>query len=61
MKTINYWKTSDIKISTDRSGAMTAEHLYAGLLIDCGYFEDRNECRRAAVEALNEIKEGERK
>jgi len=55
----NYWKTSDIKISTDSAGYMTAEHKWAGLLIDSGYYEDRSECRRDAVEVLKEMKEDE--
>lgn len=53
----NYWKTSDIKISTDSCGYMTAEHKHAGLLIDSGYYENRKECRRDAVEILKEKKE----
>ena len=55
----NYWKTADIKISTDSAGYMTAEHRWAGLLIDCGYYESRAECRRDAVEVLKEMKESE--
>lgn len=54
---MNLFKTSDIKISTDSSGAMTAEHKHQGVLIESMYFEDRKECRREAVIALKEIKE----
>lgn len=56
MKTFNHWKTSDIKISTDSAGFMTAEHKWAGLLIESGYYEKRNDCRRDAVEVLKELK-----
>ena len=62
METINYWKTSDIKLSTDSGGCISAEHKYAGRLIDSHAFwadtaqERRNLGRRAAVEALNEKK-----
>lgn len=57
MATVNYYKTSDIKISTDSVGYMTAEHKYQGLLIDSGFYENRSDCRRDAVEVLKEIKE----
>ena len=50
----NYWKTSDIKISTDSGGYMTAEHKWAGLLIDCSFYESRKQCRQDAVEILKE-------
>ena len=53
---MNEYRTSDIKISTDSVGAMTAEHYYQGILIDCTFFESRAECRREAVEALKDIK-----
>ena len=53
----NYWKTSDIKISTDSAGYMTATHKWAGLLIDSAYYESRAECRRDAVEILKDMKE----
>jgi len=56
---MNYWKTSDIKITKDSVGYMTAEHKYAGLLIDSSYYQDRGECRRDAVEILNELKQSE--
>jgi len=58
---MNYWKTSDIKISTDSAGYLTAEHAHQGLLIESGFYESRAECRRDAVEVLNEkkIDEGE--
>jgi len=55
----NYWKTSDIKISTDSAGYMSAEHKWAGQLIDTGFYEDRKSCRRDAVEMLMEMKEEE--
>lgn len=58
-KQINYWLTADIKISTDSAGAMTAEHKYAGLLIDSEFFISRSDCRKTAVEVLNEMKEEE--
>jgi hypothetical protein len=54
---VNHWKTSDIKISTDSAGFMSAEHKWAGLLIDSGYFNSRGECRREAVLVLKEMKE----
>ncbi len=53
---MNEYKTSDIRISTDSVGYMTAEHKHKGVLIDSGYYESRKECRRDAVEVLNEIK-----
>ena len=53
---MNEYKTSDIRISTDSAGYMTAEHKHQGVLIDCGYYESRKECRKDAVEVLNEIK-----
>tara|TARA_R110000822_G_scaffold95337_5_gene218112 strand:+ start:1459 stop:1710 length:252 start_codon:yes stop_codon:yes gene_type:complete len=56
-KNMNYWKTSDIKISTDSAGYMTAKHTYAGLLIDSSFYTDRAECRRDAVEGLKEMKD----
>ena len=52
----NEYKTSDIKISTDSVGAMTAEHYYQGILIDSSFFESRAECRREAVQVLKDIK-----
>lgn len=55
--TRNLFKTSDIRISTDSAGCMTAEHRYQGTLIDGDYFADRAACRRAAVEVLKEKKE----
>ena len=59
MKATNYWKTSDIKISTDSAGFMTAVHKYAGVLIDGSDYYTRAECRRDAVEVLMEKKEDE--
>ena len=53
---MNEYKTSDIKICTDSVGCMTAEHEHQGILIDGMFFVSRAECRRAAVEALKEIK-----
>ncbi len=59
---MNYFKTSDIKISTDSMGNITANHKFQGLLIDSTPFwadtmtEARAMGRRAAVEALNELK-----
>ena len=50
----NYWKTSDIKISKDSAGCYTATHKYAGTLIDGNFYDSRAECRRDAVEELNE-------
>jgi|TARA_R110002110_G_scaffold309654_1_gene523092 hypothetical protein len=55
----NYWKTSDIKIFTDSAGYMTAEHKWAGLLIDCSFYESRKECRKDAVVILKERKAGD--
>ena len=54
---INYWKTSDIKISTDSGGYMSAEHKWAGVLIDGDIFNSRSQCRREAVLVLKEMKE----
>jgi hypothetical protein len=55
----NYWKTSDIKISKDSVGCYTAEHKYAGTLIDGNFYDSRTECRRDAVQELKEMKEAE--
>lgn len=57
--TTNYWKTSDIKIHKDSAGYFEAVHKHAGRLIDWEYFENRTECRRAAVAVLKEKKETE--
>ena len=57
MATINRFKTSDIKISTDSSGMMTATHKYQGTLDDGTYWASRAECRKQAVKTLMEIKE----
>ena len=57
MTNYNYWKTSDIKISTDSGGYITAEHKYAGTLFECSYYTSRAEARRDAVEILKEMKE----
>tara|TARA_R110000744_G_scaffold3823_1_gene14110 strand:- start:183 stop:458 length:276 start_codon:yes stop_codon:yes gene_type:complete len=54
---MNIWKTSDIKISTDSVGCITAEHKYAGKLLDNCFYESRAEARRDAVEVLKEMKE----
>jgi hypothetical protein len=53
----NYWKTSDIKISTDSAGYITAQHKYAGTLLECCFYDSRAEARRDAVEVLKEMKE----
>jgi hypothetical protein len=58
----NLYKTSDIKISSDSMGAISAEHKYQGRLIDSSMFwassqaESRKIGRRAAVEELKNIK-----
>ncbi len=52
----NYWKTSDIKITKDSIGYFDADHKWAGSLIQTGFYENRNECRRDAVEVLKEMK-----
>jgi hypothetical protein len=52
----NEYLTSDIKISTDSVGFMTAEHSNQGLLIDGSFFSSRQECRREAVLILKEMK-----
>ena len=57
MTKTNYWLTSDIKIHTDSMGCMTAEHSYAGTLIDADFYESRTDCRREAVKILKEKKE----
>lgn len=54
---INEFKTADIKISTDSAGYMTASHKYQGILIEGGYYTQRDECRREAVIILKDIKE----
>ena len=59
---MNLYKTSDIKISSDSMGYITAEHKYQGRLIDCHPFwassqaESRKIGRRAAVVVLNGMK-----
>jgi len=55
----NYWKTSDIKISKDSVGCYTAEHKFAGTLIDGNFYDSRTECRRDAVQELKDRKEAE--
>ena len=55
----NYWKTSDIKISTDSAGFMTATHKWQGTLIDSGYYESRKQCRADAVDVMKELKNNE--
>ena len=55
---MNLYKTSDIKISSDSMGAISADHKYQGRLIDSNMFwassqaESRKIGRRAAVEEL---------
>jgi len=56
----NYWKTSDIKISTDSVGYMTAEHRWQGILIESSAYwpensNPRTQCRRDAVKVLKEM------
>lgn len=53
----NYWKTSDIRITTDSVGAFYSTHKYQGDLIECEFYPDRNSCRRASVKCLKEKKE----
>jgi hypothetical protein len=59
---MNLYKTSDIKISSDSMGYITAEHRYQGTLIDCHPFwasskaESRKIGRRAAVDELKSRK-----
>ena len=53
---MNYWKTSDIKLSVDSVGFWTAEHKWAGLLMEDVYYPTRKECRRDAVIVLRERK-----
>jgi hypothetical protein len=52
---MNIYKTSDIKISTDSVGYMTATHPQHGILIDSAFYDTRQTCRRDAVKALREI------
>ena len=58
----NLYKTSDIKISSDSMGAISADHKYQGRLIDSSMFwassqaESRKIGRRAAVIVLNGMK-----
>jgi hypothetical protein len=54
-KPFNFWKTSDIKISTDSTGEMSVEHKYQGTLDDGTYHVSRAECRREAVKTLREM------
>ena len=54
---MNYWKTSDIKISTDSAGYMSAEHRWAGVLIESDIFDSRAQCRKEAVLLLKEMEE----
>jgi len=54
---MNYWKTADIKISSDSAGYMSAEHKWAGVLIESDIFENRAQCRAEAVLILKEMKE----
>ena len=56
MKVINEFKTSDIKISTDSTGAMTSEHYYQGILIESTYSASRADFRRDSVDVLKDIK-----
>tara|TARA_R110000765_G_scaffold99960_2_gene187540 strand:- start:114 stop:314 length:201 start_codon:yes stop_codon:yes gene_type:complete len=55
---MNLYKTSDIKISSDSMGAISADHKYQGRLIDSSMFwassqaESRKIGRRAAVQEL---------
>lgn len=57
--TMNYFKTSDIRISKDSVGCYTATHKYQGVLIDSNFYNDRNDCRRDAVSVLKEMKESQ--
>ena len=57
MSKLNRFKTSDIRISTDSTGMMTATHKFQGTLDDGTYHASRAECRRRAVETLKEMKE----
>lgn len=57
MSKTNHFKTSDIKISTDSTGMMTATHKFQGTLDDGTYHASRAECRRQAVKTLKEMKE----
>lgn len=52
----NMWKTSDIRITTDSVGYLTAEHKWQGTLIESEFYDNRTECRRDAVEILRERK-----
>tara|TARA_R110001606_G_C15152338_1_gene625938 strand:+ start:451 stop:651 length:201 start_codon:yes stop_codon:yes gene_type:complete len=59
---MNLYKTSDIKISSDSMGAISADHKYQGRLIDSSMFwassqsESRKIGRRAAVQELKNRK-----
>ena len=58
MINIYYWKTSDIKISTDSAGYMSAEHKWAGVLIaPHAGFDNRSHCRREAVLILRDMRD----
>ena len=57
MKTSNEFRTSDIRLSKDSQGMYEASHKAQGYLYDWSYFDNRTEARRAAVDALKDIKE----
>ena len=54
----NRFLTSDIRISTDSTGCMTAEHKHQGVLVDGGYYGSRTECRQDAVLILKDMRSG---
>lgn len=56
-QTRNYWKTSDIKVTTDPDGCFSATHRWQGDLVVSMIYKDRNEARREAVKTLKEMKE----
>jgi hypothetical protein len=52
----NYWRTADIRVTRDGAGFYNARHKFQGYLYESEIFQDRNEARRGAVEALNDKK-----
>ena len=53
---INGWLVSDITMTTDSEGFISAEHKYQGDLIIDGEYDTKEECRRDAVNVLKHKK-----
>lgn len=54
---INGWLVSDITMTTDSEGFISAEHKYQGDLIIDGYYDSQADCKRDAVNVLKDKKE----